>query len=199
MSEPEVKADENPKEKKNPIFYFTIVLIFISVAIFYWYVKADRHTPYTDLARINEIYIPISPRISGYLIKSNVKLHSKVKAEDVVFEIDPRPYQIKVDEAKANLDNTVQQLGAQSSAVQAASSSVGVAEAQLDRAQRNYDRVMRIYDKNPGALSMSDRDRVETSLNQAIEPFCFRIFLSDISTSLSEYICSNQETENKGY
>ena len=76
---------------------------------------------------------------------------------------------IGVKKAEANLDNVVQQLGAQGATVKAAASSVGVAKAQLDRAQRNYNRAQRIIHKNPGALSQSDIDRVETSLNQATE------------------------------
>ena len=55
------------------------------------------------------------------------------KDNDVIFEIDPRPYQIALEKEQANLDNTIQQLGAQSSSVKAAASSVGVSEAQLDR------------------------------------------------------------------
>ena len=130
---------------------------------------ADRHTPYTDQARVSEIYIPISPRVSGFLEKVNVKLHSPVEEGDIIFELDHRPYLIAVQEAKANLENTIQQLGAQDAGINSAASSVGIAKAQLDRAQRNYDRVMRIYDINPGALSQYDRDRVETSLDRAIE------------------------------
>jgi len=159
---------QNSKSKK-PIVYLTWSILMLSILIFYWYVMADRHTPYTDLARVSEIYIPITPRVSGYLEKVNVQLHSHVKQGDVIFELDQRPYLIAVKEAEANLENTIQQLGAQNAGIKSSASSVGVAKAQLDRSQRNYDRVMRIYDKNPGALSQADIDRVETSLNQSIE------------------------------
>ena len=157
------------KETRKPIKYLTWFILILSVLIFYWYVMADRHTPYTDQARVSEIYIPITPRVSGYLNKVNVKLHSSVEEGDIIFELDQRPYLISVQEAEANLENTVQQLGAQNAGINSAASSVGVDKAQLDRAQRNYDRVMRIYDKNPGALSQSDKDRVETSLDKAVE------------------------------
>lgn len=160
---------EKVKNSTKPMLSFTISILVLCMVIFYWYVMADRHTPYTDLARVNEIYIPISPRVSGYLTKVNVRLHSHVSYDDVIFEIDKRPYILAVELAEANLENVIQQVGAQSAGVKSAASSVGVATAQLDRAQRNYDRVMRIHDKNPGAMSQSDIDRVETSLNQAVE------------------------------
>ena len=171
---PEEKQENNDngqdnKKPKKSIVYVTWFILALSILIFYWYVMADRHTPYTDLARISEIYIPITPRVSGYLEKINVQLHSFVRQGDVIFELDQRPYLIAMQEAEANLENTIQQLGAQNAGIKSAASSVGVAKVQLDRSQRNYDRVMRIYDKNPGALSQADIDRVETSLNQAIE------------------------------
>ncbi len=166
------KQNVEPEEKikkRSPIVILTWTILLLSSVFFYWHVMADRHTPYTDLARVSEIYIPITPRVSGYLQNVNIQLHSRVEQDEILFEIDPRPYLLAVKQAEANFDNTAQQVGAQSAGVKSAASSVGVANAQLDRAQRNYDRVMRIHDKNPGAMSQSDIDRVETSLNQAIE------------------------------
>ena len=163
-----VETEESVK-KRSPIVILTWTILLLSSVFFYWHVMADRHTPYTDLARVGEIYIPITPRVSGYLQKVNVKLHSHVEQDEILFEIDPRPYLLAVKQAEANFDNTAQQVGAQSAGVKSAASSVGVANAQLDRAQRNYDRVMRIHEKNPGAMSQSDIDRVETSLDQAVE------------------------------
>lgn len=163
------KNEEELKKGKKPMLILTLIITTLCIIIFYWYIMADRHTPYTDLARVSEIYVPISPRVSGYLTKVNVRLHSHVKYDDVIFEIDKRPYNLALELAEANLDKTIQLVGSKSAGVKSAASSVGVAKAQLDRAQRNYDRVMRIHDKNPGAMSQSDMDRVETSLNQAIE------------------------------
>jgi multidrug resistance efflux pump len=107
--------------------------------------------------------------VSGYLIETNIKLHSVVKAGDLLFRIDTSQYALAVIKAQANLEKVMQDLGAQGASIQAAASSVGVAKAQLDRAQRNYDRSQRVAKKNPGALSQADIDRVETSLNQAQE------------------------------
>ena len=37
--------------------------------------------------------VTVQPRVSGYLVKVAFKEGSEVKAGDVLFEIDPRPYQ----------------------------------------------------------------------------------------------------------
>ena len=46
----------------------------------------------------------IRARITGHLIKRNYKEGSLVKKGDVLFEIDPRPFQAAFDQAKSELD-----------------------------------------------------------------------------------------------
>lgn len=162
---------EKTSERKttNPLLSTARKVLIFSVVIFLWYVFSDRITPYTSQARVSETLIPITPRVSGYLIDVKVRLHSAVKAEQLLFRIDTSQYVLAVKKAEAYLENVAQQLGAQSAAVKAAASRLGIARAQLDRAQRNYNRVKRIIKKNPGALSQKDIDRVETALDQALD------------------------------
>ncbi len=168
-----VTNEKSPQEKKkkqgNRVIRTTQIVLILAAVIFVWYIFSDRHTPYTTQARIREIIIPLTPRVSGYLIDVRMKLNSAVKANDLLFQVDTTPYALAVTKAEANIDNILQQMGAQSASVKAAASAVGVAKAQLDRTERNYNRTERIIKKNPGALSQADIDRVETSLNQAKE------------------------------
>jgi multidrug resistance efflux pump len=165
----ETEEAKTSKKKIDPVILTTRIVLLFAAIVFIWYILSDRFTPYTSLARITETTIPITPRVSGNLIEVNIKLHSIVKPGELLFQIDTTQYYIAVKKAEANLENVIQQLGAQGAAVKSAASSVGVAKAQLDRAQRNYNRTQRIIKKNPGALSQYDIDKVETSLNQAVE------------------------------
>ena len=45
----------------------------------------------------------IQPQVAGYLIKQNYREGSLVHINDVLFEIDPRPFQAVLDQAKAQL------------------------------------------------------------------------------------------------
>ena len=45
----------------------------------------------------------IQPQVSGYLIKQDYPEGSFVHKDDVLFEIDPRPFQAVLDQAKAQL------------------------------------------------------------------------------------------------
>jgi multidrug resistance efflux pump len=161
--------EENPKPKKPTMVWVTRIVLLISLLFFIWYLLADRRTPYSNQVRITELIIPITPRVSGYLTDVRVKLNSVVEDNDTLFQLDRLPFELAVHKARANMDNATQQMGAQGATVKAAASSVGVARAQLDRSQRNYDRTQRVMEKNPGAVSQADIDRVDTSLDQAIE------------------------------
>jgi multidrug resistance efflux pump len=160
---------EIPEGGKDPVRKITLIVLSACLVIFIWYVAADRYTPYTDLARIQSVTVPIVPQVAGYITEINVRLHSTVPEGTVLFEIDKRQYDLAVRSAEANLDQTVQSLGAKGASVKAAAARVGVARAQLDRAQRSFNRTQLILDNNPGALSQADRDRAETGLAQAVE------------------------------
>lgn len=53
----------------------------------------------------------IQPQVSGYVIKQNYQEGSLVKKNQILFKIDPRPFQAILDQAKAQLAQAEAQLG----------------------------------------------------------------------------------------
>jgi RND family efflux transporter MFP subunit len=53
----------------------------------------------------------IQPQVSGYLIQQNYQEGALVRRNDVLFKIDPRPFQAVLDQAKAQLAQAEAQLG----------------------------------------------------------------------------------------
>lgn len=53
----------------------------------------------------------IQPQVTGYLVKQDYREGSLVQEGDVLFEIDPRPFQAVLDQAKAQLAQAQAQLG----------------------------------------------------------------------------------------
>ena len=53
----------------------------------------------------------IQPQVSGYLIKQNYREGALVHKNDVLFNIDPRPFQAILDQSKAQLAQAEAQLG----------------------------------------------------------------------------------------
>lgn len=158
------------KKKKNiAMKKITLMVLIISGLFFVWYILSDRYTPYTDQARIQGLITPVSPRVSGFVTDIKVKLHSQVKSGDVLFQLDKRPFEIAIEIAEANIDNTNQSIAASSASVKSSAGKLGVARAQLERAERNWARVEKVMKENEGALSAADKDQAETALLQATE------------------------------
>ena len=167
-------ADDAPKEapppsRRDPVRLVTLIVLALCVLVFIWYIRADRLTPYTSQARIQALVVPIVPRVSGHLTEVGVRLHSKVQKDQMLFQLDRRPFELAVRSAEAQLDQVTKELGVQGASVKSAAGRLGVTRAQLDRAQRNSDRTQSILADNPGALSLADKDRTETGLAQAVE------------------------------
>ena len=59
----------------------------------------------TDDAQVDVHLYPVSPRISGYVIKVNVDDNQYVEKGTVLVEIDPKDYEVAVAQARGNLAN----------------------------------------------------------------------------------------------
>jgi RND family efflux transporter MFP subunit len=76
----------------------------------------------------------IRARITGYLMSQNYTEGSFVKTGDLLFRIDPRPYQAAVDQDEANLGQTQAQLEQSRAQLAQANAQVEQAKAQIAQA-----------------------------------------------------------------
>lgn len=151
----------------DPARRLTLVVLALVALLFAWHIAADRATPYTDLAEVDGYVVPVASQVSGYVAEVPVVLNQVVAEGDLLVRINPLPFELAVNSARAQLELAGQQVRAQTSAVESAAGRLGVQRAQLDRAQRYFNRVEAINEANPGALSQADRDRATTQLASA--------------------------------
>jgi len=90
--------------------------------------------------------VNIIARVTGYLTQMPFKEGSEVKAGDLLFEIDPRPYQAQFDQAK---------------------SQVTLYEAQQKLAKKTYDRYVALDKTTPGAVSLQALDQYKAAVDEA--------------------------------
>jgi len=96
--------------------------------------------PYTANGRQIYTSIPIMPVVRGKVIEVPVQANQLLKQGDVLFKLDPEPFQAVVDQRRAELaaaEQLVPQLLAQFSSAQAATNA---AKAERDRSQKVYQR-----------------------------------------------------------
>jgi RND family efflux transporter MFP subunit len=105
----------------------------------------------------------IQPQVSGYLIKQNYAEGSLVHKDDVLFEIDPRPFQAVLDQAKAQLAQAEAQLGNASLNVKR---DIPEAEANaISRSQLEGDQQGELAAKATVAASRAAVEQAELNLN----------------------------------
>jgi RND family efflux transporter MFP subunit len=83
--------------------------------------------------------VDVKARVSGFLTKILVKDGAEAKENDVLFEIDNRPYKAALDQAKATLGH--------------AKASLELAKAALVKAQADYDIGLTVQKNDKGAIS----------------------------------------------
>ena len=78
---------------------FVVVLILLAVA---WYIFTGRVT--TDDAQVDCHITAVAPQVPGYVVQLFINDNTPVKEGDLMVQIDARPYEAEVEQAKANLD-----------------------------------------------------------------------------------------------
>ena len=112
--------------------------------------------PFTVNARIYFTVTPIIPAVRGRVIEVPVETNAPLKEGEVLFKIDPKPYQYAVDQRRASLADAEQNVKRLKASVDEATAAVDRAKAQAALAQENYDRQADLYEKNVIAKATLD-------------------------------------------
>jgi membrane fusion protein (multidrug efflux system) len=94
--------DESPEKKsrRKLIIIAVVTLLVIGAALFYWH---STFTEDTDDAQVDGDLYQVSSRIAGQVVKVYVEDNQEVKAGDLLAEIDPKDFQVALEQAQANL------------------------------------------------------------------------------------------------
>jgi membrane fusion protein, multidrug efflux system len=84
-----------------PVYKWSALVLLLLIAVV-WYIYSGQVT--TDDAQVDCHITAMASQVSGYVVKLNINDNTVVKVGDVLVEIDPRPYQAIVDQARAAVD-----------------------------------------------------------------------------------------------
>ena len=147
----------------DPVRKWTFILLGLCVVLMFYYLVADRLTPFTSQARVHALVIPIAAEVSGSVTDVGVNSNQAVSEGDILFQIDRERYQLAVTTAEASLQSARQATGASSANVDAAQAQVVSARAGLLQAQQDATRLQRIKEEDPGAISERRLEIAEAS------------------------------------
>ena len=144
----------------------TLLVLAIAVTIG-WYLWHRTYYPSTDDAYLNANVVRIAAQISGPVSRVEVSDHQKVSAGDLLFEIDPAPYQIALQTAEAQLAQTSKNLAAASSAVATARAQLNQAQANYDDAEKNARRIQKLVAQGMAPKAEGDHAKAMHESTQA--------------------------------
>ncbi|HEY0757901.1 MAG TPA: efflux RND transporter periplasmic adaptor subunit [Acidisarcina sp.] len=100
-----------------------------------------------------DVNAQIQPQVGGYLVRQLYREGSVVQKGQVLFQIDPRPFQALLDQAQGQVDQ--------------AKGSLGQAEAQLGLAKINVNRDTPLVDERAIAQSQLDTEKQQAAQQEA--------------------------------
>jgi len=126
-----------------------LTLAILGAGLFFAYHKYINYieNPWTRDGQVRTQVIQVTPRVNGMVIKIHVVDNQKVKKGNLLFEIDPSQYQVKLNQAQARLTRTKE--AAKGTKIE-------------------FERVKNIYAKDKGAVSQKDLVRNETNYYKSL-------------------------------
>jgi membrane fusion protein, multidrug efflux system len=154
------KGSLSPRRRSMRWALFTLLpLALIGGA--YWYVTGGQVMS-TDDAYVNAETVGISTDVSGIVQQINVSENQHVDNGQVLYRLDPRQFQIALDNARANLAQTALTIASMKQDYGRMLSDVTAQQAQVALDQASYDRNASLV--GSGAVSKATYDQARFTL-----------------------------------
>ena len=140
-----------------------VIVAAVAFGIHFW--RESQLYVSTDNAYVNANTIDMAAQVSGPITAIHVQDQQMVKAGDLLFEIDPRPFELAVEAATAQLEIARQSTSQESAAIEAARAQVTQRTAELRNAQSNQRRVRDLVSRK--LVSEQNAEAVRTQAETA--------------------------------
>jgi multidrug efflux system membrane fusion protein len=162
--------------------------------------KTNRY-PRTDDAEVFANFIGIAPQVDGPITRLAVQDNAFVKQGEVLFQIDPRPYQYALEKAESDLNTLEGQIVDQRRTIASQVSGVGAARANTDSAAANVARAAAAVDEAKAnvanvkaALDSANAELLYTTNNyHRIEPLLAKQFVTIDQVDLAKTAVTSKE------
>ena len=132
----EMQGTAGPWRKRVLMFSLPLLL---AVAGGYFWLTSGRFVS-TDNAYVQQDKVAISSDVSGRIVQVYVKENQHVKAGDILFRVDPEPYEVALAQANAAIASAQVDLKKLHTDYSAAGVDISGAEEDIDYAQKQYER-----------------------------------------------------------
>jgi multidrug resistance efflux pump len=109
----------------------------------------------------------VTAEVAGKVMAVLIRNNDEVQPGQLLFDIDPQPYRIALERARADLEAVRSSVQASAAAVDSARASLAVAEAGRDLAERDAGRLESLHQEDPGTISVRRLEMAQASREEA--------------------------------
>ena len=158
-------APAEPKKSKDPVKTITKGVLIALLVLFIYHVASDRVTPYTSQSNIEVLLVQIAPQVSGQVVEVAIHDNERVKKGQLLYRIDPEPFEISLRAAEANLALVQQNLKVSSEQVRSSQASLTKQRTELETSKKLGGIVFDLTREK--ALSETDSIRARSEIDRA--------------------------------
>ncbi|MFN8323906.1 MAG: HlyD family secretion protein [Chitinophagales bacterium] len=165
-------SDSPAKTTPKTILARVILITVLIAAAFFGYKKInyELHHETTDNAQIEARFVPILPRVAGYIKALHVEDYAVVQKDSLLAEIDDSELSLQLEEMEADLiqaqtdiENARANITSSNASVTSAKSNLEVAQTRKDKAQHDFDRDNSLF--KDGAITQKQFDDSKANLD----------------------------------
>ncbi|MFK7843316.1 MAG: HlyD family secretion protein [Sphingorhabdus sp.] len=147
------------------IIMLSLPLALAAFGIYYW-IASDRYAS-TDNAYVQQDIVSISPEIGGKIVEIAVQENQEVSAGDLLFTIDPAPFELAVSQSNARIAAAKVQVQNLQTDYQVSGVDIEVARQDIAFAQSNYQRQAALMEKGFTTRARLDAAQHQVDLARA--------------------------------
>ncbi|HEX7935971.1 MAG TPA: EmrA/EmrK family multidrug efflux transporter periplasmic adaptor subunit [Paraburkholderia sp.] len=155
----------NSSKRKRMMTLLVIVILIAAIAYGLYYFLVARFHEDTDDAYVNGNVVQITPQVTGTVVAVNADDTQTVKAGDPLVVLDPADARVALQQAEANLAQTVRQVRGLFADDNQYQAQVAQREADLSRAQDDLKR--RLTVAQTGAVSQEEISHARDAVKSA--------------------------------
>jgi membrane fusion protein, multidrug efflux system len=196
--------EDNPTPHSTRLGRIVSISIITAAVISGLFLIAETNrNPRTDDAEVFANFIGIAPQVDGPITRLAVQDNAFIKQGEVLFEIDPRPYEYALQKANSDLNTLEGQIIDQRRTIASQVSAVGAARANTDSAAANVDRAAAAVNEAKAnvvnakaALDAANAELLYTTNNyHRIEPLLAKQFVTVDQVDLARTAVTSKQQE----
>jgi len=174
-------------DSANPLRRAALIVVAVIILLFALSIVMERFAPLSSQAVVQAYVIRMAPEVAGRVVGVDVVDNDRVNAGQVLFRIDPRPFELAVAEAEAQVEQIGQTLGASTAAVESAQARVVKEAAELENVEAQAGRVFELVRKGVYPAAKGDTARAARGAARAV-----------LTASLADLAKAREELGPKG-